>query len=67
MEYKVYCMNGECDQYIIMDAYEYGYYQDDFMCHECYDADEMAFYQLTGWDDSDALASAGFGSDEDYM
>ncbi len=27
---------------------------------------EMEFYELTGWADSDALASAGFGMDEDY-
>jgi hypothetical protein len=26
----------------------------------------MEFYELTGWADSDALASAGFGMDEDY-
>jgi hypothetical protein len=50
----------------MMDAYEYGYYQDDFLCHECFDADEVAFYEVTGWDDSDALASAGYGMDEDY-
>jgi hypothetical protein len=66
MEYKVFCTNDNCDEYIMMDAYEYGYYQDDFMCPSCYDADEVLFYELTGWDDADALASAGHGMDEDY-
>ena len=66
MEYKVICTGYNCDDYIMMDAYEYGYYQDDFLFGSCYDADEVAFYELTGWADNDALASAGFGMDEDY-
>jgi len=66
MEYRVFCTNDNCDEYIMMDAYEYGYYQDDFLCASCYDADEVLFYELTGWDDADALASAGHGMDEDY-
>jgi len=45
---------------------EYEIYGDDYMCAECYDSEEMEFYELTGWADSDALASAGFGMDEDY-
>ena len=45
---------------------EYEIYGDDYVCAECYDADEMAFYELTGWGDADALASAGHGMDEDY-
>jgi hypothetical protein len=45
---------------------EYEIYGDDYMCGECYDSEEMEFYELTGWADSDALASAGFGMDEDY-
>ena len=43
---------------------EYEIYGDDYMCAECYDSEEMSFF---GWDmDSDALASAGHGMDEDY-
>ena len=45
---------------------EYEIYGDDYMCAECYDSEEVEFYELTGWADSDALASAGFGMDEDY-
>ena len=45
---------------------EYEIYGDDYMCAECYDSEEMEFYELTGWADSDALASAGHGMDEDY-
>ncbi len=45
---------------------EYEIYGDDYMCAECYDSEEMEFYELTGWSDSDALASAGHGMDEDY-
>jgi hypothetical protein len=50
----------------MMESYEYGYYQDDYLCANCYDAEEVAFYELTGWADNDALAFAGFGMDEDY-
>jgi len=69
MEYKVYCMAGDnCDQYIILDDYEYGFYDNDYICGDCQNAEDM---DLHDWyddgDDSYALASAGFGSDEDYM
>ena len=66
MNYKVYCTAGNCSDYIVMESYEYGYYQDDYLCASCYDAEEVAFYELTGWADNDALASAGHGMDEDY-
>ncbi len=45
---------------------DYEVFGDDYMCAECYDSEEMEFYELTGWSDSDALASAGHGMDEDY-
>lgn len=45
---------------------EYEIYGDDYVCPECYDSEEMSFYETTGWADSDALASAGHGMDEDY-
>jgi hypothetical protein len=45
---------------------DYEVFGDDYMCGECYDSEEMEFYELTGWSDSDALASAGHGMDEDY-
>lgn len=45
---------------------EYEIYGDDYICAECYTSDEMAFFETVGWEDSDALASAGFGMDEDY-
>ena len=41
-----------------VDAFKLGF--------EVNDAEEMEFYELTGWADSDALASAGHGMDEDY-
>ena len=39
---------------------------EDYICPECYDSEEFGFYETTGWADSDALASAGWGMDEDY-
>jgi hypothetical protein len=45
---------------------DYEVFGDDYTCGECYDSEEMEFYEVTGWTDSDALASAGHGMDEDY-
>lgn len=69
MEYKVYCMSGDnCGQYIILDDYEYGFYEDDYICHDCQNAEDMYLHDwYDNGDDNYALASAGFGSDEDYM
>ena len=40
---------------------------DGIICWTCsLENSEMKFFELTGWADSDALASAGFGMDEDY-
>ena len=49
-----------------MSVEEYEIYGDDYMCAECYDSEEMEFYETVGWSDADALASAGHGMDEDY-
>ncbi len=66
--FHVACLNYEiCGATITLhDESEYEIYGDDYMCAECYDSEEMEFYEITGWADSDALASAGFGMDEDY-
>lgn len=72
MEYKVFCegfINSDrCDQYIILDDYEYGFYDNDYFCPDCQNQEEM---HINEWydddtDDSYALASAGHGMDEDY-
>lgn len=42
---------------------EMEFYSDGYVCAECFDQQEMDFY---GWSDSDVLASAGWGMDEDY-
>jgi hypothetical protein len=66
--FTVACLNYEiCGDTATFDSVEeYEIYGDDYICAECYDADEVAFYELTGWADADALASAGHGMDEDY-
>jgi hypothetical protein len=66
--FTVACLNYEiCGAQEIFDSVEeYEIYGDDYICAECYDSEEMEFYELTGWADSDALASAGHGMDEDY-
>lgn len=67
MEYKVFCESG-CDQFIILDDYEYGFYDDDYICADCQNSEDML---LNEWedtlDDGYALASIGWGTDEDYM
>lgn len=72
MEYKVTCngtfFGSSCDQYIMLDDYEYGFYEDDYICPDCMNQEEM---YLNDWadeaiDDEYALASAGHGMDEDY-
>ena len=66
--FTVACLNYEiCGAQETFDTIEeYEIYGDDYTCAECYDAEELEFYELTGWADSDSLASAGFGMDEDY-
>lgn len=63
--FTVGCINSDfCDAFTTFySEAEYDIYGDDWMCADCYDAEEMDFY---GWSDSDALASAGHGMDEDY-
>ena len=72
MEYKVTCngvfFGSSCDQYIMLNDYEYGFYEDDYICPNCQNQEEM---YLNDWydddtDDAYALASAGHGMDEDY-
>ena len=67
-QFHVVCLNYEiCGSDEIFDSIEeYEIYGDDYMCAECYDSEEMEFYENIGWADSDALASAGHGMDEDY-
>ena len=67
-QFHVACLNYEiCGSDEIFDSIEeYEIYGDDYMCAECFDSEEMEFYENIGWADSDALASAGFGMDEDY-
>ena len=66
--FTVACLNYEiCGAQETFDTIEeYEIYGDDYICAECYDSEEMEFYELAGWADSDALASAGHGMDEDY-
>jgi hypothetical protein len=66
--FTVACLNYEiCGATATFeDESEYEIYGDDYTCGECYDSEEMEFYEITGWADSDALASAGHGMDEDY-
>jgi len=66
--FTVACLNYEiCGAEITFDSVEeYDIYGDDYMCAECYDSEEMEFYETVGWSDADALASAGHGMDEDY-
>jgi len=67
-QFTVACLNYEiCGaQEIFYSDEDYEVYGDDYICAECYASEEMEFYELTGWADSDALASAGHGMDEDY-
>lgn len=67
-KFTVACLNYEvCGaQETFEDESEYEIYGDDYMCAECYAADEYHFFETIGWSDSDALASAGHGMDEDY-
>jgi hypothetical protein len=67
-KFTVACLNYEicgAEETFYSDE-EYEIFGDDYTCAECYASEEMKFYELTGWADSDALASAGFGMDEDY-
>ena len=67
-QFTVACLNYEiCGaQEIFYSDEEYEIYGDDYVCAECYASEEMEFFETVGWDDSDALASAGYGMDEDY-
>ena len=63
--FTVACLNYEicgAEETFYSEA-EYDIYGDDYICAACYDSEEMDFY---GWSDSEALASAGHGMDEDY-
>ena len=66
--FTVACLNYEiCGDEATFDSVEqYEIYGDDYICAECYADEEMTFFEIAGWADSDALASAGHGSDEDY-
>ena len=66
--FTVSCLNYEiCGAQETFDnESEYEVYGDDYICAECYASDEMSFFETIGWADSDALASAGHGMDEDY-
>ena len=66
--FTVACLNYEiCGTTMTFDnESDYEVFCDDYICAECYDSEEMSFYELDGWSDSDALASAGHGMDEDY-
>ena len=67
-QFTVACLNYEiCGDMATFDSdSEYEIYGDDYICAECYASEEMEFFETIGWSDSDALASAGFGMDEDY-
>ena len=66
--FTVACLNYEiCGAEETFDSVEeYEIYGDDYICAECYADEEMTFFETAGWYDSDALASAGYGMDEDY-
>lgn len=65
--YEVSCLHYEiCGSTATFDESEYDIYGDDYVCAECYADQEFNFFEATGWADSDSLASAGFGMDEDY-
>ena len=66
--FTVACLGYEIcgSQETFHDESEYEIYGDDYICAECYASDEINFFETIGWADSDALASAGFGMDEDY-
>ena len=66
--FTVACLNYEiCGDEATFDSVEqYEIYGDDYVCAECYADEEMTFFETAGWYDSDALASAGHGMDEDY-
>lgn len=67
-QFTVSCLNyeicGATETFDNVDEYEI--YGDDYVCAECYSDEEFTFYETIGWDDSDVLASAGYGMDEDY-
>jgi len=66
--FTVACLNYEiCGDKATFDSESvYEVYGDDYICAECYASEEMEFFETIGWSDADALASAGFGMDEDY-
>jgi len=66
--FTVACLNYEiCGAQETFDnESEYEILGDDYICAECYASEEMEFFETIGWSDSDALASAGHGMDEDY-
>jgi hypothetical protein len=40
---------------------------DGIICWTCsFERSEIEFFETVGWSDGDALASAGYGMDEDY-
>ena len=50
----------------VSDSDELEFYNEGWQCAECFDQMDVEFYETIGWSDADALASAGFGMDEDY-
>ena len=63
----VYCDFYEiCGTATYVNDSDLGFYNDGYQCAECFDQMEVEFYEIIGWSDADALASAGFGMDEDY-
>ena len=63
----VYCDFYEiCGTATYVNDSDLEFYNDGYQCAECFDQMDAEFYETIGWSDADALASAGFGMDEDY-
>jgi len=63
----VYCDFYEiCGTATYVNDSDLEFYNDGYVCAECFDQMDVEFYETIGWSDADALASAGFGMDEDY-
>ena len=55
-QFKVACLRYEiCGaEETFYSAEEYEIYGDDYICAECFDLEEMNFFELIGWRDIDA-------------
>ena len=63
----VYCDFYEiCGTATYINVEDLEFYNDGYVCAECFDQMDVEFYETIGWSDADALASAGFGMDEYY-